>query len=47
MFDKITTIATAIIMGGVAIRIMTNRNSASVTSAIFHGVAQDIHASFG
>lgn len=47
MLDRITTIFTSIIIGGVAIRIMTNKNSQGTTGAIFHGVAEDIHASFG
>lgn len=47
MIDKIFSIGSAIIIGGVAIRIITNKNSATTVSAIFHGVGEDIHASFG
>lgn len=47
MFDKVLTIFSTIIVGGVAIRILTNKNSASVVGTMFHGVAEDITASFG
>lgn len=47
MIDKLFTIGSSIIIGGVAIRIITNKNSAATTGAIFHGVAEDISASFG
>jgi hypothetical protein len=47
MIDKATTIFTAIIFGGVAIRIATNKNSAGTIGAFFHGIAADISASFG
>lgn len=47
MVDKFVTLGTAIVFGGVAIRIATNKNSAATVSAFFHGIAGDISASFG
>jgi hypothetical protein len=47
MGDKIVTIFTTIIIGGVAIRILTNKNTSSTVGVAFHGIAEDISASFG
>lgn len=47
MGDKLVTIFSLIITGGVAIRIMTNKESSKTLSSVFHGVGEDIHASFG
>lgn len=47
MGDKITSVFALIITGGIAIRIVTNKESATTLAAVFHGVGEDIHASFG
>lgn len=46
MLDRAFSFLSLIIIGGVAIRILTNKNSASVIGTIFTGVAEDISASF-
>jgi hypothetical protein len=47
MGDKLVTVFSLIITGGIGIRILTNKNSADVIGTIFHGTAEDISASFG
>lgn len=47
MGDKVVSVFSLIIMGGIVIRVVTNKESASTLSAVFHGVGEDIHASFG
>lgn len=47
MVDKFVSIFTTIIIGGVAIRILTNANSRGTVAALFHGIAENITASFG
>lgn len=47
MGDKVTSIFALIVTGGVAIRIITNPASAKTLASVFHGVGEDIHASFG
>lgn len=47
MVDQIGRVFTLIIVGGVAIRIVTNPRSAKTLSSVFNGIANDIHASFG
>lgn len=47
MFDKALSIFSLVIVGGVAIRVMTNKNAQGFVSALFHGSAELVHASFG
>lgn len=47
MAERIANIFGLIIVGGVAIRIVTNKNSATTIGTAFHGLAEDITASFG
>jgi hypothetical protein len=47
MFDRIVSIFTIMIVGGTVVRIMTNKQSQGTVSAIFHGLGEDISASFG
>lgn len=47
MVDQFGRIFSLIIVGGVAIRIVTNKQTASTLSAAFHGLAADITAAFG
>jgi hypothetical protein len=47
MGDQLVSVFALIITGGIAIRILTNKNSADVIGTIFHGTAEDISASFG
>jgi hypothetical protein len=47
MLDKGFSFLSLIVIGGIAIRIITNKNSASVIGTVFTGVAEDISASFG
>lgn len=47
MVDQFGRILSLIVIGGVAIRIVTNKNTASTIGAAFRGLAEDINASFG
>lgn len=47
MLDKVGNFFTLLILGAVAVRIMTNKNSASVLGTVFHGVAEDVSAATG
>lgn len=47
MVDNVTSVFSLIIIGGIVIRVATNKQSAGTISAVFHGVGEDIHASFG
>lgn len=47
MIDKVANVMSLIIIGGVAIRIVTNPHSAKTIGAVFNGFAADINASFG
>jgi hypothetical protein len=47
MVDRGLSIISMIIVGGVAIRIVTNKNAQGFVSAIFHGGGEVIHDSFG
>lgn len=47
MFDQFGRIGSLIIVGGIAIRVITNPTTAKTVAAAFHGVAEDITASFG
>lgn len=47
MMDKIGDFLTLLVIGGVAVRIVTNKNSAPTLGTAFHGVAEDITAAVG
>lgn len=47
MVDQFGRIFSLIIMGGVAIRIVTNKNTAATLGAAFNGIGADISAAFG
>lgn len=47
MLDNVTSIFSLIIIGGIVIRVVTNKDSAGTLNSVFHGVGEDIHASFG
>lgn len=47
MFDKIGDAFTLLIVGAVAVHIVTNKNSSGTLNSVFHGVAEDITASVG
>jgi hypothetical protein len=47
MLDKIGDFFTLLVVGAVAVHIVTNRNSAGTISAIYNGTAQDIKAAVG
>lgn len=47
MLDTVGNFLTLLILGAVAVRIMTNKNSATTLGTVFHGVAEDVHAATG
>jgi hypothetical protein len=47
MIEKITDWLTLLVIGAVAIRLITNPQTANTLNSIFHGVAEDITASVG
>jgi hypothetical protein len=47
MLDNITSIFSLIVVGGIVIRVATNKQSAGTITSVFHGVGEDISASFG
>lgn len=47
MLDTVGNFLTLLLIGAVAVRILTNKNSASVLGTVFHGVAEDVTAAVG
>jgi hypothetical protein len=47
MIDQAFSFLSLIVIGGVAIRILTNKQAGSTIGGIFNGIAGDISASFG
>lgn len=47
MMDKIGDFFTLLVVGAVAVHIVTNKNSSGTLNSVFHGVAEDITASVG
>jgi hypothetical protein len=47
MFDKIGDFFTLLVIGAVAVHIVTNPNSKGTIGTVFSGVAEDISASVG
>jgi hypothetical protein len=47
MLDKVGNFFTLLLIGAIAVRMMTNKNSATTLGTVFHGVAEDVHAATG
>lgn len=47
MLNTVGDVATLLVLGAVAVRIITDKNSRGTLGTVFHGFAEDINAATG